>query len=118
MKYIFLLALVLPFNSFACLSTNNLEIEIDGKIIPSVYKTEELVAHYKSIELIESQCFAPDNELSDKEVYIKTIQLSVPQEIKIEVGSTYLLTGIAFHAHTAHHYTDIVFSVMSAKKLN
>ena len=102
---------------YACLPTDDTEIEVVGTIVPAVYKSEELVAHYKAIKLKEDLCFMPDNVISEEQVVISEVQLSVPNNLQVEVGSSYRLRGIAIHAHTAHHFTKIFIEVKNAKKL-
>ena len=117
MKYIALLVSIFPSLVWACFPTDGTEVEIIGTVVPAVYKTEEMIAHYSALELVEAKCFSSGGDISDKEVKIRKIQLVVPEGVKVEVGGNYRVNGHAFHSQTDHHYTKIVLSAKNVQKL-
>ncbi|WP_045859564.1 DUF4431 domain-containing protein [Teredinibacter purpureus] len=117
MKFIALIILIFPSLVLACFPTDGSEVETIGTVVPAVYKTQEMIAHYSALELVEPECFSPDGELSDEEVKIGKVQLVVPEGVEVEVGGKYRVNGNAFHGHTGHHYTKIILSSKNVQKL-
>jgi len=102
---------------FACKPTDGIKIELIGKVTPSVFKTETKLIHFKVLHLTKSTCFARDNVFSDEDQELQDLQLVLTKDLKVEVGKKYRFVGDAFHWHTAHHYTKVLFSAISATEL-
>jgi hypothetical protein len=117
MKYLIILLLSIPMQAYACQPTDGQLIELIGKVIPSVHKTESKIVHYRAVQLSEASCFMADNEFANENQNAQELQLVLTENINIEVGQKYKFKGDAYHAHTAHHFTKVLFNVKSAKKL-
>ena len=117
MKYLALVMALASFDTFSCMPTNGTKVTISGIIVLSEVHLEGKLIKFKTIKLEKEQCFKADGVIFDKEQYLGALQLVVPNTISLNLGQSYSLIGDAFHWHTAHHHTKVLFNVSSAKKL-
>ncbi|WP_125564299.1 DUF4431 domain-containing protein [Pseudoalteromonas rubra] len=117
MKYLALVMALVSFDTFSIMATNGTKVTVSGIIVLSEVHIEGKLINFKAIKLEQEQCFKADGIMSDKEQCLSTLQLVIPNTISLNLGQRYSLIGDAFHWHTAHHFTKVLFSVSSAKKL-
>lgn len=101
---------------YSCFPVDSV-IELTGDVVVNEEKLEEKNVRYKALSLDKEVCFSPDGIFSNKEHKLSNLQLVIPQNLKVEVNAKYKMIGAAFHWHTGHHYTKVLFMVESVVKL-
>jgi len=103
MKNLIYLIFFFSTAAFACFPTDGADIELIGKVIPAVYKDETRIAHYKALQLAETEALdiirksdlkkiTKNQENDPPMIYLEEIE-----EVKNFNGIDPLVQGRAFY---------------------
>lgn len=116
MRLLHLILTSISASCAACLPPDT-NIELTGSVAVMKAMQDDGIVVFKNITLDSATCFLADKVFSDEDKTIRSLQLVVPNTLEVKPGLRYKLSGQAFHWHTANHYTEVIFSVLSAQKI-